>query len=94
MAVPPAKLKAFVASLKQQVLDADEAIWKPCFVAFVRLEFTQRGVLVDDIDDDKTQIFLALQSTADWWIKRHTPVTASNSICVFNDELGVMWPKN
>jgi hypothetical protein len=64
MAVPPAKLKAVVASLKEQVLDVDEGTWKQCFVALVRLEIAQRGVLVDDIDDDKSEIFLALQSTA------------------------------
>ena len=64
MAVPPVKLKAFVASLREQVLDADEGIWKPCFVALVQLEFAQHGVWIDDIDDAKTKIFLALQSTA------------------------------
>ncbi|KAL7581593.1 hypothetical protein ACA910_022150 [Epithemia clementina (nom. ined.)] len=63
MTVPPAKLKAFVASIKEQVLDdGDEnksenvegksaaAIndeLKKCLLALIRLELAQRGVLWD-----------------------------------------------
>jgi tetratricopeptide (TPR) repeat protein len=62
MTTPPAKIKAFLATIKETVLDAEECSLQECYMTLLRLEILQRGVLVDEKDPSK--ILDAVQSTA------------------------------
>jgi tetratricopeptide (TPR) repeat protein len=62
MTTPPAKIKAFLATIKETVLDAEECSLQECYLTLLRLEILQRGVLVNEKDPSK--ILDAVRSTA------------------------------
>jgi tetratricopeptide (TPR) repeat protein len=62
MTTPPAKIKAFLATIKDTVLDAEECSLQECYLTLLRLEVLQRGVLVNEKDPSK--ILEAVRSTA------------------------------
>jgi tetratricopeptide (TPR) repeat protein len=62
MTTPPAKIKAFLATIKEKVLDAEECSLQECYLTLLRLEVLQRGVLVNETDPSK--ILDAVRSAA------------------------------
>lgn len=62
MTTPPAKIKAFLATIKETVLDAEECSLQECYLTLLRLEILQRGVLI--IEKDPSRILDAVRSTA------------------------------
>jgi tetratricopeptide (TPR) repeat protein len=62
MTTPPAKIKAFLAAVKETVLDAEECSLQECYLTLLRLEVLQRGVLVNETDPSK--ILAEVRSTA------------------------------